>query len=378
MADVLIYAETMHSPDIRHELPIAVPDPFLYAERDGSRYVVVSPFEVERIRSVAPGVEVLPLEAFGLDELYEQGLSREAIDLVIVQRACERFGITSAAVPAAFPLELADHLRAKGIELRVDRDLFSERRRVKTEAELAGIRRAQRAAEAGMAAAAELLRRAQPNGRAVLLDGEPLTCERVKLAIEAAFSEHGAVAEEFIVAHGVQTAVGHDMGSGPIAPSEPVVIDLFPRDRESGCYADMTRTFVVGTPSDELKEYQRLCHEALERSVAAIQPGVEGRDVHRVSCEVFHEHGYPTQLSKQFGEVLENGFYHGLGHGVGLEVHELPWIGRAPGELVAGDVVAVEPGLYRQGFGGCRLEDLVLVTEDGAEVLTTFPYGLEP
>jgi Xaa-Pro aminopeptidase len=140
----------------------------------------------------------------------------------------------------------------------------------------------------------------------------------------------------------------------------------------------MTRVFVVGEPSDELVEYQRLCREALERSVAAVKPGVAGSELFRISCEVFEEEGHPTLLSKQPGEVLKDGFYHSLGHGVGLEVHEEPSLGRGPGELVAGDVIAVEPGVYRHGYGGCRLEDLVLVTEDGAEVLTDYPYGLEP
>jgi Xaa-Pro aminopeptidase len=200
----------------------------------------------------------------------------------------------------------------------------------------------------------------------------------LKLAVEQAFTASGAFADEFIVSHGSQTAVGHDMGSGAIAADEPICLDLFPRDRESGCFADMTRVFVVGTPSDELREWHTLCKEALERSVAAVKAGVPGSELHGISCDVFEQHGYPTLRSKQPGEVLQDGFYHSLGHGVGLEVHEEPTLGRAPGELVAGDVIAVEPGLYRNGYGGCRLEDLVLVTENGGETLTDYPYDLEP
>ena len=135
-------------------------------------------------------------------------------------------------------------------------------------------------------------------------------------------------------------------------------------------------TFVVGEPSDELREWHRLCKEGLDRALGAIRPGVAGAELHRLVCDLFHEHGYPTQLSKQPGEVLVDGFFHSLGHGVGLEVHEAPALGRSGEELVTGDVVAVEPGLYRSGYGGCRLEDLVLVTEDGCENLTDFPYDL--
>ncbi len=293
-------------------------------------------------------------------------------------RAAKRFGIDQASVPSSFPLGFADHLRSNGVEVTADRGLFVERRRVKNQAELAGIRRAQRAAEGGMTAARELLRAAERRNGGLVVDGEQLTCERLKAAVESAFTANGAFADEFIVSHGPQTAVGHDMGSGPIAPDEPVCLDLFPRDRESGCFADMTRVFVVGEPSEELLEYHKLCREALERSVEAVKPGIAGSELHRICCEVFEEHGYPTLLSKQPGEVLKDGFYHSLGHGVGLEVHEEPGLGRAPGELLAGDVIAVEPGLYRHGYGGCRLEDLVLVTEDGPEVLTDYPYDLQP
>jgi len=229
-----------------------------------------------------------------------------------------------------------------------------------------------------MTAAREVLRSAERKNGGLAVDGEPLTCELLKSAVEQAFTANGAFADEFIVSHGAQTAVGHDMGSGPIAPDEPVCLDLFPRDRESACFADMTRVFVAGEPPEELREYHRLCREALQQSVAAVKPGVAGSELFKISCRVFEEHGYPTLLSKQPGEVLKNGFYHSLGHGVGLEVHEEPGLGRGPGELIAGDVIAVEPGLYRHGYGGCRLEDLVLVTEDGGEVLTDYPYDLEP
>ena len=378
MSDVLIYADSLRSPELRHEVPIAIPDAFLYAEKDGERHVVASSFELDRIAEAAPSLDLMPLEEFGIDELYAQGLTRDQIELEIVLRAARRFGIEDAIVPPGFPLELADHLRENGIKLSADRKGFVARRRVKNDAELAGIRRAQRAAEAAMSAGRQLLRSAERRNGDLVLDGEPLTCERIKLAVEQAFTANGAFADEFIVSHGPQTAVGHDMGSGPIAPDEPICLDLFPRDRESGCFADMTRTFVVGEPSDELAEYHRLCREALDRSVAAIKAGVAGSDVNRLCCEIFEEHGFPTLLSKKPGQVLKDGFYHSLGHGVGLEVHEQPTLGRGPGELVAGDVVAVEPGLYRHGYGGCRLEDIVLVTENGAEVLTEYPYDLQP
>jgi Xaa-Pro aminopeptidase len=375
---VLICADSIRSPDMRHEVPLSVPDAFLYLESDGTRAVVCSAFEMQRIKEADSSIETLSPEAFGADELLAQGLSRDEAELEAYVRACHRFGITSAAVPPAFPLELADHLRANGIDVASDRELFAERRRRKNAREIAGLRRAQRACEAALDVAREMLRSADRNNGTLELGGEPLTVERIKLEIERVFSAHGVVGDEFIVSHGAQTAIGHEMGSGTLRPDEPIVFDLFPRDRATGVYSDMTRTYVVGTPSDELRGYHRLCKQALEETTAATKPGVNGRDLMVMACELFHAHGHKTQLHKEPGEVLESGFFHGLGHGVGLEVHEPPSLSRSGDDLVPGDVITLEPGLYRAGYGGVRLEDILLVTDDGAEVITDYPYDLDP
>jgi Xaa-Pro aminopeptidase len=380
MPDVVIYADTFRSPELRHEVPLGVPDPFLYVEKDGTKHIMIGSMEIPRLAELGL-FELHPPEEYGIDELLASGKTMHEIGEELRIRCLRDLGVTSAVVPAFFPLVVADHLRANGIELTPDRDFFDGRRRVKTEQELEGIRRAQGAAEAGMAAAADLLRRARTNGGGASLevDGEPLTVERVKAAIAQAFTDHNSTYDEFIVSHGAQSAIGHEMGSGPIGASEAIVIDLWPRDNESACYADMTRTFVVGDVPDEVADWQRLCKEALDRAIAEIRPGASGKAIFEGTCEIFEAAGYPTQRTKTPGETLEDGFFHGLGHGVGLEVHEAPGMGLiSDKELVAGDVVTVEPGLYRQGFGGCRLEDLVLVTADGAENLTTFPYDLTP
>jgi Xaa-Pro aminopeptidase len=378
MTDVLIYGDSIRFPELRHELPIAVPDAFLYVEAGGRKHAVISSMEIPRLEE-AGGIECHPHEEFGIDELIAAGLKRDELHDEISVRAVQALGLTSAVVPFFFPLGLADRLRAEGVEISVDQELFQERRRVKSAAELAGIRRAQRAAEAGMGAARELLRRAGAADGVATLDDEPLTSERLKAAISAAFVEHGCTADEFVVSHGPQSAIGHHMGAGPIRTGEPIVIDLWPRDNESACYADMTRTFCVGEPSAELREWHRLAREALDRTRALLRAGAVGRAVYDESCDVFEGAGYPTQRTKTPDEPLLDGYFHSLGHGVGLEVHEEPGLGiTGTSALVAGDVVTLEPGLYRRGVGGCRLEDLLLITEDGVESLTDFPYDLEP
>jgi Xaa-Pro aminopeptidase len=378
MPDVLIVADTIRSPELRHEVPLAVPDPFLYAEVGGKRAVVISSLEASRVTALGTGLEVLTFEEVGVDELLKRGLDSYEVERELHLSAVRHLGLEQAVTPTGFPLGHADYLRSQGIELTADQPFFDDRRRVKTEPELAGIRRACRAVEAGITVGVDLLKSAGRSNGVLTLDGEPLTCERVKLEVERAFGEHGVAAEEFTVSHGAQTAVGHDGGSGPIAADDVVLFDLFPRDRESACYSDFTRTYSLGTPSDELAEFHRLAKEALDLAVAAVRPGVKGSDIHRLVCDFFHEQGYKTQLHKDEGEVLVDGYFHATGHGVGLEVHERPGVGRIESEpLVVGDVIALEPGLYRHGYGGVRLEDLVLVTTEGAEVLTSFPYDFE-
>ena len=367
MPDVLIFGDTVRSPELRHEIPVSVPDPFVYVERNGTRTAFVGSLEIPRLAGV-DGLDTVPFEELGLDELIGRGLSWHAMTPELVLRACRRASVESAFTPRDFPLELADYLRANEIEVEAKGELFDERRRVKTPAELDGIRRAQHAAEKAMdAIRAELRRDAAP------------TCEKLQTVASRVFSDEGVIAPDLVlVSSGPQTTVGHEPGHGPISAGEPIVVDFFPRDPASGCYADMTRTFCLGEPPEELVRYHALVREALDVAYASIRPGATGAGAHRAVCDLFAEHGHPTQLSKLPGEVLEDGFFHSLGHGVGLEVHELPGLGRNGDEIVAGDVLAVEPGLYRKGFGGCRLEDLVLVTDDGCELITDYPYDLSP
>ena len=379
--DVLIHGDTNRSAALRHELPLGILDPFSYFEVDGRRVVVIAAMEADRLHEVAPGVEIVDPYELGLDELVARGMRWHDIDAELCARAAARLGTRRLVVPGAVPVAVADRLRADGIEVVPDELEFIRRRRSKNASEIEGVRRAQAAADAGMAAAAELLRTASARDGVLVHDGEALTSEAVRARIREVCAERGAPADEdIIVAAGPAGASGHEQGSGPVPAGVPVIVDIWPRDERSGCFSDMTRTFVTGgEPAEDVVRWHSLAHTALQRVYEQVRPGVTGRDLFAAACDVFEEAGEPTQRTKPEGETLRDGFFHSLGHGVGLEVHEEPALGRTGADpLVPGDVVAIEPGCYRNGYGGVRLEDLVLVTEDGFERLTDFSYELTP
>ena len=379
--DVLIHGDTHRSAALRHELPLGIADPFSYFEIDGRRVAVISSMEADRVKAAAPGVEVIDPYDLGLDGLIAQGMRWDELEPELCARAAAELGARNLLVPNALPVAVADRLRDDEIEIVPDEREFSRRRRAKNPAEIDGIRRAQAAADAAMARVAELLRGADVSNGVLQSAGEALTSEAVRAEIRRLCADRGAPADEdIIVAAGAAGATGHEQGAGPLAAGVPIIVDIWPRDERTGCYTDMTRTFVAGAgPEGDVAGWHELSRTALEQVCAEVRAGVTGRELFATACDVFEAAGEPTQRTKAEGESLRDGFFHSLGHGVGLEIHEEPALGRTGADpLVPGDVVAVEPGCYRHGYGGVRLEDLVLVTEDGCERLPDFPYELEP
>ncbi len=381
MRGLLLYGDTERSAAMRHEIPIAIGDPFLFAEAEGRQYVLTSHLERDRIKEALPEAELLSYFELGYKELAKAGMSFAEASRETEARAVSQIGLDEAIVAGDFPLGLADRLRQDGIVLTVDDATVDLRRRAKSGAELEGIRTAQRAAEAGMSAASALLARAVPaaDGR-LEVDGKPLLAEDVRATLRAACAEHGAPCPPDVIVSSVWQGGGHEPGSGPLPAGLPIHIDIWPRHEETACWADMARTFVVGDPAPEhaalIAEQARLAAAALSQAREAVRPGTTGRELYDATCDLFEAAGYPTQRTSD-GE--EDGFQFALGHGVGLEVHEAPSLGLAGhAPLVVGDVVALEPGLWDKRVGGVTFEDLVLVTEDGCELLTRFPYDLTP
>jgi Xaa-Pro aminopeptidase len=368
---LLMFGASDRLTDLYHAVPLVIVDDFLYVEIDGRRIAVVSSLERDRVSALPMGIEVMDPREFGLDEFLQQGLDREESGWAVAVRACQELGVSAAEVAPWFPVAVADRLRAAGVKVEVAPRRFSDRRRVKSEIQLEGIRRAQKAADAAMAAGAALLRE-MPAG---------LSCEQVRAAMQEAARGAGCeLADDVIVGPNAQGAAGHEAGSGPIERGDVVIIDIWPMDPATRCWADMTRTFIAGgeEPAEDVAKWWKLTREALAATTAAVRAGAHGREIFDIACEIYENAGEPTSRTKRPGETLVDGFFHGLGHGVGLDVHERPGLGISGDPLVAGDIITLEPGCYRNGYGGVRLEDLVLVTEEGCEVLTDYPYELAP
>jgi Xaa-Pro aminopeptidase len=372
--NVLIWGSSELSPEMRHEVPLSIGDPFLYLEAAGRRAVVTNTLEDGRLAREAPELERLLADELGRDELLASGLSRFEIEREICLRAARALGIREAFVPLDFPVGMADGLRAAGLLLTPVGAIFTKRRRHKTGVEMAGIRRAANAAIEAMRDAAGVLRSADIRDGELWHDGARLTSEALRARIREVCGRAGATAPADIMvkAMGQEPKIGHDPGAGPLPADTPILIDLWPQDEATGCWADMTRTFVRGTIDEQVAKVHQLVTDAHERVCAA------GVELYDLVCEMFEAAGHPTGRTKPPGQPLREGFYAGLGHGVGLQVHEAPSLGRAGAQpLITGDVVAIEPGLTVRGVGGTRVEDLLIVTEDGSENLTdSVPYEL--
>ena len=340
----------------------------------------------EAARAEADGVELLHPADFDMESLRKGGKSRDEILAAAVNAAFERAGIGGGRVvlagrpPAGAALALARTLEEGGRQPVSGRALMLALRRKKTRSEIDGIAAAARATVEAFESVARMLAESSVRGRGELwLREERVTVARVKALAAQVFAGHALEQpESSIVAPAEEGATGHSTGTPDrvLRAGESVVVDLFPRAR---LFADCTRTFCVGEPPEALLRAYGLVLEALKASLEAVRPGVRGWTLHERVCRLFENEGFEVP---DRNPGAQTGYFHLLGHGVGYELHELPGFrntGPGTDELAAGDVVTIEPGLYDPDAGwGVRLEDLVVVTEDGMTNLTPLPYDLDP
>jgi Xaa-Pro aminopeptidase len=377
---LLFYADGYKFPDVYHVTRFLAPDPIIVLEHEGEVTIVANSLEEGRARKESRAREVFNIDDFGAKEIAKTAATREELDAEVITRFLGSRGVRRVAVGPYFPLGMAERLRAADIEIVVDRGL-GERRRAKRPDEIAALEATQRATEDAWARGVEALKRAAVRAdRTLELDGAPFTAERLRAVVESRLLELGCVSEGAIIAPGKQAADPHMIGSGPLRAGEAIVMDIFPQSKATRYWADMTRTVSKGEPPAEIAKLYEITKRAQDAGIKALRPGVTGREVHELVEDIIFAAGYDTlrpgqQRSPNGG--LPRGFIHGTGHGVGLEIHEPPTVGRAgTTPLAVGDVVTVEPGIYLPELGGVRLEDMLVITETGARDLTRAPRQL--
>jgi Xaa-Pro aminopeptidase len=366
----LIVAASEHDPDMLYATKFFVPDPFIFLEQNGKRTIVLSDLEIDRGRKQAKADEIVSYSQF---EREVQGKQKKPPPFEkVMSHFLRKRGVRSAVVPANFPLSYAEELAIHKIRLRATNGLFWPEREAKSEGELQLMRRALAITEKGLARAMEVLAASKPGpGKKLSWSGRTLTSEILRAEIDSAILRAGGLPANTIVAGGDQACDPHERGFGPLKADSLIILDIFPRDAKSGYFGDLTRTVVRGRASEEQRRLWETVRQGQTLALKKMKPGVDGLELHNEVKQFFTDRGFPTEVR----DGRQVGFFHGTGHGLGLEIHEFPRFQKTV--FKPGQVLTVEPGLYYPGIGGARLEDVVAVTKSGTRMLSRFEKRLE-
>jgi Xaa-Pro aminopeptidase len=365
---VLLYASTDRSADALYFGGVEVPDAFIAFGYGSERVAVLSRLEIARVRREGCFDTCLSLEEWqeAVKKKGGKGTTAEVIALI-----AREWGIEGFEIGYDFPAGLANQLAGAGVALQVVEGPLFPGREFKADIEAEAIREGNAASAAGFRVVEKTLRKAEiGRGRKLYFEGKVLTSERLRHLIDVACLERGAVASGTIVAGGDQACDPHCRGSGPLRADELIIVDIFPRVSKTGYHGDMTRTYLKGRASEAQRALYATVFEAQQEALSQFRAGRSGLKIYRSVCAHFEAKGYRTEVIK--GTPV--GFFHGLGHGLGLEVHEGPRVSAVKSRLKKGQVITVEPGLYYPGLGGVRIEDVVRVTSGEPELLSAHPY----
>lgn len=369
---LLIVADSERDANMLYATGLFVPDPFIYLHCDRRPLIVMSDLEIDRARVNAPHCRVASLSDIQR-KLRRDGVKQPRFAHVIRHILREK-KIHRAIVPDNFPLGLARELKKLGIKTKPDANPFP-RREFKTADEVKKISAALMMAEVGMAEGMQAVRLSKIGKRRQLVyRGAPLTSERLRSIIDCAILQANGLAANTIVAGGKQACDPHERGFGPLRANEPIIIDIFPRSQKTGYFGDITRTVVRGHADEAVRKLYHTVLQGQKIAFDKMRAKTRTSEVHKAVQDYFVQQGFKT--GRRDGHM--EGFFHGTGHGLGLEIHEAPRVGAtSTGELKRGQVVTVEPGLYYPELGGVRLEDVALITGEGAKNLTRFEKVLE-
>jgi Xaa-Pro aminopeptidase len=368
---ILMVAASERDANLYYATRFLAPDSFVFIQTATQKILLMSDLELDRAKQQSTVDVVLSASAY-TKKLKDQGVTEpKAAD--VIKTVLDEFGVTDLIVPTNFGIELADALRERGFRMSTRTEPFYPERAIKSPDEVQYILHTMQATEEAIGHAVEVIKAADIHHGQLYYEGQPLTSEFIKKLINVKLMENDCIAQHTIVACGDDACDPHNEGSGPFRAHEPIVMDVFPKSSKTGYYADITRTVVRGKPSDALRRVYDTVLQGQELGLQMVKAGTSGKAIHSAIQDLFEQAGYQTGVINE----RVQGFFHGTGHGVGLEIHEPPRISRVDDILQPGHVVTVEPGLYYLGVGGVRIEDTVLVTSDGYENLTTFPKQFE-
>ncbi|MDD2709068.1 MAG: Xaa-Pro peptidase family protein [Verrucomicrobiae bacterium] len=370
--NLLLCAISEQDADLFYATGFLAPDEFLYFEKKGRKYMAVSCLEYDRARATARVHKVINQTAW-VERLQRQS-GKPVTAPQWISALLREHGIREASAPFSFPLGLADGLRKHGIKISVAKDGIFPGRAVKCRRETDAIRKSCMACAEIILLLIDRIRRARTGrGKRLMLDGKPLTSERLRSLTRVEAVQRGYDGAHCIVAGGVQGCDPHERGHGPLRAGELIILDIFLRDLATGYWGDMTRTVLKGRATGAQRRQFETVRQAQKLAISQVRAGVNGRQIHSNVEKLFAEKGYRTGMTKDGYE----GFFHGTGHGLGLEIHEPPRLSKVDFRLQAGNVVTVEPGLYYRSVGGVRIEDVALVQKNGCQLLSNCPIQLE-
>jgi len=373
---IVLYGDSMRHPNVLWRTGFRAPDPVLYVESGDTQVLLVGGMELGRARNESKINDVRQFDTAAWRERLRAGDEFEAHAAAIAE-VLKELGADQARVEPDFPVALAMALDELGVVVKVDTQLFRQARRQKTAEEQENVARTQAAAVASMRAARRMLSEAEIRDGKLWHSGEPLTSDRVRSTIESELLRHNCYTEDTIVAAGPGAADPHCTNTGHLDANSGIILDIYPTSRETRYWGDMTRTYVVGEPDQTWLRMYDAVKSAQAKALSMLHAGVNGRDVHHAVCQTLYDAGFgaATEGFQREGVPSMN---HGTGHGVGLEIHEPPRVNDFPNDLLEGDVVTIEPGLYSPEHGSVRLENAVIITADGYRELTDIDLDWRP
>ena len=369
---LLIIADSERDSNMYYATGFPAPDPFVFIRKGNEKIMITSDLELDRAKSESKADKVLSISKY--ERVIRKSGGNSFCLIEIVAAALREMNITKLQVPANFSVEYADFLRKNGFRLEVKREPLFDSREIKNEEEIEHIVKTLRNTEYALEKAVDCIRKSKVrDGFLFSARNIQITSESIRQMINVELMKRGCTAKHTIVSCGEHSCVPHNTGSGPIKANESIIFDVFPKDEETGYYADISRTVVKGKASRSLKKMYKAVASAQDLVFKSAGNDTRGDVIHRKVMKHLTSLGFKTGKVK--GKM--QGFFHGTGHGVGLDVHELPRISKSKCTLKTGHIVTVEPGLYYPGVGGVRLEDMILITDDGCTNLTKSPKVLE-